>query len=278
MQDLQVSIGTLELFLRTKPGTTLPQEAPAPVRPPQADLSPRIDVLETQIGALTSHIEQLTRQMSALEKKLSSAPAAIAPPPRAEPAPERQGGACRRHLRLPRRHADMPAEDDGGRKARRRRGSQSVEHTKRRGAALHAGNQPQSLAAALPEGDAQTLYQQGYGALLQKDYAGAEGAFRGWSAPIPTIRWRATRNIGSARPITCVANTRTRPTPSSRATRNTNRARRRRTRCSGSAWRSPSLARRMRPAPRSTSCKTKYPGAPEHIREEASAQRKHSGC
>jgi len=47
MQDLQVSIGTLESFLRTKPGTTLPQEAPAPVRPPQADLSPRIDVLET---------------------------------------------------------------------------------------------------------------------------------------------------------------------------------------------------------------------------------------
>ena len=70
MQDLQVSIGTLESFLRTKPGTTLPQEAPAPVRAPQADLSPRIDVLETQIGALTSHIEQLTRQMSALEKKL----------------------------------------------------------------------------------------------------------------------------------------------------------------------------------------------------------------
>src|SRR4029079_16574068 len=75
-----------------------------------------------------------------------------------------------------------------------------------------------------------------------------------WSAPIRTIRWRATRNIGSARPITCVANTRTRPTRSSRVTRNTNRARKRRTRCSGSAWRSPSLARRMRPAPRSTSC------------------------
>ena len=28
----------------------------------------------------------------------------------------------------------------------------------------------------------------------------------------------------------------------------------------------------------STSCKTKYPEAPEHIREEASAQRKKAGC
>ena len=114
MQDLQVSIGTLESFLRTKPGTTLPQEAPAPARPPQADLSPRIDVLETQIGALTSHIEQLTRQMSALEKKLSSAPAAIAPPPRAQPVPERQGEAVPPPSAPASASADAPAEDDGG--------------------------------------------------------------------------------------------------------------------------------------------------------------------
>ena len=92
MQDLQVSIGTLESFLRTKPGTTLPQEAPAPVRPPQADLSPRIDVLETQIGALTSHIEQLTRQMSALEKKRRRAPSL---------SPSGRARQCRRHRLLP---------------------------------------------------------------------------------------------------------------------------------------------------------------------------------
>ncbi len=61
-----------------------------------------------------------------------------------------------------------------------------------RGAALHASDtEPQSLAAALPDGDAQTLYQQGYGALLQKDYAGAEVAFQqSGRAPIRTIRWR----------------------------------------------------------------------------------------
>ena len=33
------------------------------------------------------------------------------------------------------------------------------------------------MAAPPPAGDAPTLYQQGYGALLQKDYAGAEAAF-----------------------------------------------------------------------------------------------------
>jgi tol-pal system protein YbgF len=38
-------------------------------------------------------------------------------------------------------------------------------------------DQPQSLAAVAPTGDAQSLYQQGYSALLQKNYAGAEGAF-----------------------------------------------------------------------------------------------------
>ncbi len=40
-----------------------------------------------------------------------------------------------------------------------------------------AASAPQSLTGGAPGGDAQTLYQQGYGALLQKDYAGAEVAF-----------------------------------------------------------------------------------------------------
>jgi len=38
-------------------------------------------------------------------------------------------------------------------------------------------DQPQSLAA-VPGADAESLYKQGYGALLQKDYAAAETAFR----------------------------------------------------------------------------------------------------
>jgi len=38
--------------------------------------------------------------------------------------------------------------------------------------------QPQRLMAALPGDDAHSLYERGYGALAQKDYAGAEVAFR----------------------------------------------------------------------------------------------------
>ena len=70
VQDLQVSIGTLESFLRTKPGTTLPQESPDPIASShEVDLSPRIDALETQIGALTSHLEQSSHTATELASR-----------------------------------------------------------------------------------------------------------------------------------------------------------------------------------------------------------------
>jgi len=37
--------------------------------------------------------------------------------------------------------------------------------------------QPQSVTAALPGNDVHSLYEKGYGALSQNDYAGAEAAF-----------------------------------------------------------------------------------------------------
>ena len=110
VQDLQVSIGTLESFLRTKPGTTLPQEAPAPVAPShEADLSPRIDALETQIGALTSHLEQLDSPDERAREEAFSRTAGDLPPPSAEPVPERQGEAAAAAIRIVhgvRRHAE----------------------------------------------------------------------------------------------------------------------------------------------------------------------------
>lgn len=190
IKDLQVMVGTLESFVRAKPGAVLPQEAPAPAPQGQSasgDLGPRIDALETQIAALTSHIEQIGRQMSALEAKLSAAPAPL--PPSAAPLPDRQGQA-------PAPPSDtalaVPSDrgDDGDTSKPRWYGPKSGTDEV---AALLEGQagseplppengapdgEPQSLMAALPGGDAQTLYQQGYGALLQKDYAGAEGAFR----------------------------------------------------------------------------------------------------
>jgi len=75
--DLQVLVGTLESFIRAKPGATLPVEAvAAPSVPqgqtPEGDLGPRVDALETQITALTSQLERIGQQMSALEAKLSA--------------------------------------------------------------------------------------------------------------------------------------------------------------------------------------------------------------
>jgi tol-pal system protein YbgF len=177
VQSLQISIGTLESFLRTKPGKMLPQEAPAPVAPllaPQTDLSPRIEALETQIGALTGHMEQLSRQMSALEAKLSAAPAPLAPPPGA-PRPERQGEAPPLAPDSDLASADIPPGDENDFKPG---GDALADFLEGQSTNEAPDGQPQSLMAALPVGDAQALYQQGYASLLQKDHAGAEGAFR----------------------------------------------------------------------------------------------------
>ncbi len=272
-----MSIGTLESFLRSKPGTTLPQEAPAPVQAPQADLRPRIDVLETQIGALTSHIEQLTRQMSALEKKLSSTPAVIAPPPRAEP-PERQGEAVPPPSAPSSASADTPAEDESGAKP----GDDAVANLLSAQSGTEPpptpDDRPQSLAAALPDGDAQTLYQQGYGALLQKDYAGAEGAFRQLVRAYPDdpLAGNAQYWIGETYYLRGqyknAADTFLKGYKKYK-----------------SSEKAPDTLLRLGMAlaelgQKDAACSTlnelrsKYPGAPEHIREDASAQRKHFGC
>jgi tol-pal system protein YbgF len=274
VQDLQVSIGTLESFLRTKPGTTLPQEAPA--QAPQAELTPRLDALETQIGALTSHIEQLTRQMGALEKKLSSAPAAIAPPPRVEPVPERQGEAA--PPSAPSLAAAGTPEDDSGAAT----GDDAVANllNDQGGAQPPAApdDRPRSLAAALPTGDAQTLYQQGYGALLQKDYAGAEGAFHALVSAYPNdpLAGNAQYWIGETYYMRGQY-------------KNAADAFLKGYKKYKSSEKAPDTLLRLGMAlaelgQKDAACSTlnelrsKYPGAPEHIREDASAQRKHFGC
>ena len=191
IKDLQVMVGTLESFVRAKPGAVLPHEAPVAAPQGQSapgDLGPRIDALETQIAALTSHIEQVGRQMSTLEAKLAAAPAPL--PPSAAPLPDRQGQAPAPPTNTALASAAGDRGDDGDTSKPRWYGPKSG--TDEVAALLEgqagseplpaerpgADGEPQSLMAALPGGDAQALYQQGYGALLQKDYAGAEGAFR----------------------------------------------------------------------------------------------------
>jgi len=177
VRDLQVMIGTLESLLRAKPGTVLPQEAPAVAQ--DSSLGPRIDALETQITALTSHIEQIGKQMSAFEAKLSAAPMPPpAPPtPSAEPPPERQGQALTPPPDSATAAAPPESGDDGDPSKQRWYGPKPGSDELAALLERQAASDPQNLTAALPGGDAQTLYQQGYGALLQKDYASAEIAF-----------------------------------------------------------------------------------------------------
>lgn len=189
--DIQVMVGTLESFIRSKPGAVLPQEAASPPaaqgQAAQGDIGPRVDALETQIGALASQLEQIGRQMSAIEAKLSGAPAPLAPlPPNNEPPPDRQGQApepppdgalasAAGDTSQPRWYGAKPGADQAAGLPEGQGGPESLLPPSESGA---AGGEPPSLMAALPSGDAQSLYEQGYGALLQKDYAGAEGSFR----------------------------------------------------------------------------------------------------
>jgi tol-pal system protein YbgF len=183
VKDLQVMIGTMESLVRTRPGTVISQEAPAPIpqiSSAQIDLGPRMDALETQITALTRHLEQIGRQMSALEARLSAAPAPLAPPLAVPEAPlSRQGEAP-----VPPTDGSWasaaPPQDDDPSKPRwfgPKAGDDALA-TLLENQAVSEASQDRDLSAALSGDSAQMLYQQGYGALLQKDYAGAEGAFR----------------------------------------------------------------------------------------------------
>jgi tol-pal system protein YbgF len=190
-QDLQVSVGTLESLLRSKPGSVLPQEAPQ--APPDAsaptaaigDLDARVGALETQIGALTNQLEQISRQMAALEAKLAATPspapsqalAAQPAPGQPDAPPAAQQSAA---PEPPPSQALASTEDDP---AKPRWYGSPTDATDNKPQPLappsSSGGAPSDqVTAALPSGDAQTLYEQGYGSMLQHDYGAAEAAFR----------------------------------------------------------------------------------------------------
>jgi tol-pal system protein YbgF len=186
--DLKVMIGTLESLLRSKPGATLRQEADASTGDSgaaidQGSLGPRVEALETQIGALTSQLETIGKQMSALEAKLSASPQPMTPLPQEVPAPERQGQAPASESEWaavdtskarwfgPRPGQDSsPPGDDAGPKSLLPQGDAALVGS--------IPGQPESQVAALPGSSARALFDEGQGELLQRDYAAAESAFR----------------------------------------------------------------------------------------------------
>ncbi len=194
--DLQVSVGTLETLLRAKPGAVLPQEAAgaagdAASSAALGDLTSRVGALETQIGALSSQLDQIGKEMSALQAKLASARSAAslsqqaAPSPEAappvqpseaspSPSPTEQTLASTAEDTSKPRWFGAPA-DDGPTGATPNDAPQPLAPLPPHG---DAPAPSQGLTAGIPNSDAQSLYEQGYGAILQRDYGAAETAFR----------------------------------------------------------------------------------------------------
>ncbi len=201
-RDLQVSVGTLESLVRGKPGAVLQQEAPqAPPSgeantPALGDLAARVGALETQIGALTNQLEQIGRQIADLQAKLAAAgatapyqasPAAVpeapqplTPPPveesGASPAPtsDQSYAATEEDPSKPRWFGPPPGQPANSQPE----GAAARPTPEGKGPVPAPDNGSPGVTAGLPNGDAQSLYEQGYGAMLQHDYDAAESAFR----------------------------------------------------------------------------------------------------
>jgi len=147
----------------------------------QSELGTRVAALETQIGALTAELEQINQRLSAL----NTAPAAQAPVPLSPGTP----AAARQDEAAPPSDTAMAAMAEGGSADTSKPRWYGPKPGEDQTAALPPGapqplippgaqeGQPQSVMAALPGNDVHSLYERGYGAPTQKDSAGAEAAF-----------------------------------------------------------------------------------------------------
>jgi tol-pal system protein YbgF len=190
LAELQALVGALQSFTHANPAPMPAEDTNGGVPEPplsQRDLGTRVSALETQIGALTAELEQINQRLNAL----NAAPAAQAPLPLApsSPPPDRQGDARpppdqamaamaasagdagdSNDTSKPRWYGPRPGEDQTS--ALPPWAPQPLSPP------TASDGQPQRLMAALPGDDAHSLNEKGHGALTQNDYAGAEVAFR----------------------------------------------------------------------------------------------------
>jgi tol-pal system protein YbgF len=190
LADLQALVGALQSFTHANPGALPPQDTravAATAEPPvdQSDLATRVAALETQIGALTAELEQLNQRLNSQ----NAVPAAQGPVPISPtiPAPARQGEANPlpdTAMAAMAGSAGDTSESEETSKSRWYGPKPGEDPTLRPGAPQPLtppgaqDGQAQSAVAALPANDVHSLYDKGYGALTQNDYAGAEAAFR----------------------------------------------------------------------------------------------------
>ena len=190
LAELQALVGALQSFTHANLAPMPAEDTNGGVPEPplsQRDLGTRVSALETQIGALTAELEQINQRLNAL----NAAPAAQAPLPLApsSPPPDRQGDARpppdqamaamaasagdagdSNDTSKPRWYGPRPGEDQTS--ALPPWAPQPLSPP------TASDGQPQRLMAALPGDDAHSLNEKGHGALTQNDYAGAEVAFR----------------------------------------------------------------------------------------------------
>ena len=184
LRDLKVTVGTLESLLRSKPSATLLDEA---VQAPRAvagseganEINSRIDALETQVSALTSQIEQMTKQLAALQARPQEAVPQQLPPSEAlrplregEQPTQPSGPSGDESDALGAKSILPEAAHDDEAAPTPLPPDETFEDTIK-----SADPQPTNLAA-FPPADAASLYNQGYGDLLRRNYPSAETAFR----------------------------------------------------------------------------------------------------
>lgn len=165
--DLQVALGTLQTLVKGG-GAVASPGAPGGLQPGSGgDLALRLDVVETQIRALTGQIEQIAGQLAGLQARLGGGAAAVAPAqPQGQPAPATPPGGQQQGFGTTTVNPGQPGAAAGP-------GSVQARPLPPVGA---PGAQEQTAAASATS--AESLYEQAYGHLVNRDYQQAETGFR----------------------------------------------------------------------------------------------------
>ena len=200
--DLQVVVGTLQSLAHRgplgaggasgQPGAATPGAADAPTAATGAshDLVMRVDALETQIRALTGQIEQMADRMASLQAQLGGGPATLGGEPgtapdagqRAAPLGGGAGAQGDGGLQPPAAIFGTTTVTPGGDQSLGPRPPSTVQGGQ---AAVPARPGGDSRVASLPSADVKTMYEQAFSHLMQRDFEAAETGFARLIAAYP---------------------------------------------------------------------------------------------
>ncbi len=262
-------------------------------------LGARVGALETQIGALTNQIEMMGGQASGVDA--TPAPPAdvdaaeTPPPPELDTGPDVSWRPCGTRRRRSRRRPLRRPPQSRSRPTRAiHRGRAGIGATRARPGGQRTTTRPnrscrrppparcpttlsESLAA-LPDSNAQALYEQAYGDLLQRDYAAAETGFAKVVKDYPNDPLAGSAQYWVGETYYVRKQYKKAADSFLAAYRKYSAATRRPTACSSSACRSPRSGRRTPRAPPSRSSTTNSPTRYDHLRNQAKGEAAKAGC